>query len=35
VTLNFYAPPAYTPTGDVRLRAKGLSGIVAGAIGGG
>jgi mannose-6-phosphate isomerase-like protein (cupin superfamily) len=35
VTLNFYVPPAYTPRGDVRLRAKGITGIVADAIGGG
>ena len=35
VTLNFYVPPAYTPQGDVRPRAKGVAGIVADAIGGG
>ena len=32
VTLNFYVPPAYTPDGDVRLRAKGVANIVADAI---
>lgn len=32
VTLNFYVPPAYTPDGEVRLRAKGITGIVADAI---
>ena len=29
-TLNVYVPPAYTPDGEVRLRAKGITGIVAG-----
>ena len=32
VTLNFYVPPAYTPDGKVRLRAKGVANIVADAI---
>ena len=32
VTLNLYVPPAYTRKGDVRLRAKTLSRIVADAI---
>ena len=35
VTLNFYVPPAYKRSGDVRLRAKGIANIVADAIGGG
>jgi mannose-6-phosphate isomerase-like protein (cupin superfamily) len=35
VTINLYVPPAYTPKGEVRLRAKGLPGIVADAIRGG
>ena len=32
VTLNLYVPPAYTPDGEVRLRAKTLPKIVADAI---
>ena len=32
VTLNFYVPPAYDPTGDVTLRAKGLAKAVADAV---
>jgi mannose-6-phosphate isomerase-like protein (cupin superfamily) len=32
VTLNFYVPPAYQRDGEVRLRAKGLAGILADAI---
>ena len=32
VTLNFYVPPAYTRDGEVRLRAKGLTGIIADAV---
>lgn len=32
VTINLYVPPAYTPQGEVRLRARGLPGIVADAI---
>ena len=35
VTLNFYAPPAYLPGGEVRLRAKGLAKAVADAVRGG
>jgi mannose-6-phosphate isomerase-like protein (cupin superfamily) len=35
VTLNFYVPPAYQRDGEVRLRAKGVAGIVADAIRGG
>jgi mannose-6-phosphate isomerase-like protein (cupin superfamily) len=35
VTINFYVPPAYTPGGDVRLRAKSVTGIVADALRGG
>ena len=32
VTLNFYAPPAYSQGGDVTLRAKGLARAVADAV---
>jgi mannose-6-phosphate isomerase-like protein (cupin superfamily) len=32
VTLNFYVPPAYQRDGEVRLRARGITGIVADAI---
>lgn len=32
VTVNFYVPPAYTPKGEVRMRAKGIGGIVADVI---
>jgi mannose-6-phosphate isomerase-like protein (cupin superfamily) len=32
VTLSFYVPPAYTRDGEVRLRAKGITGIIADAV---
>jgi len=35
VTINFYVPPAYTPDGEVRLRAKSVAGVVADALRGG
>jgi mannose-6-phosphate isomerase-like protein (cupin superfamily) len=35
VTLNLYVPPAYTSDGEVRLRAKGVAGIVADVLRGG
>jgi len=35
VTINFYVPPAYTPDGAVRLRAKSVAGVVADALRGG
>ena len=35
ITINFYAPPAYSQGGDVLLRAKGLVKAVADAVTGG